>query len=730
MAVWSATEKSSSITLTGSGLIATHNGGAGDNAMGRSDEAITTGDKKYWEQVVNLDYLQSTGGGICNTSETFPTGRWPGLTDDSIGIYPAGEAYHNYEGTSTTLLTGLPTFTTGDRLCFAVDFANKKLWYRVGNGNWNGSGTDNPATNTGGISFSSLIGTGDVYPVVNVYTPNGQSTANFGATSFTHTPPSGFTGFDTAGTTYTLTADAGSYTVTGTANTFLHSKRVTADPGSYTITGTDALFSDNPQVLSAAGATYAITGTDATLIGPDEVGMAHKKFDSVQQIVTGTGTGNLLLGSATGAKYRTLQAAGLADGDSVYVRIQHASIDAEWEDVLVTRSGGSLVRTFNAHSSSATGSLINFTAGNKYVSTTLLADQVVTVDPNGDALIERDIVIGRQLRMAVDFETALQTAFTEDRVLNWLGGDVVITSPIVLQATTGKYGFGLRGNGMKIESNFNDATKYAITLEVPVVAGSVPSNVNVRNFVFQDILFSGITPFKGAIELRCLSNASWINSFTLSNLVCETHTDYAYRWTGSVFECRGDALKSTGGVGGLYIERADNALNGDFGLPSAMELNYPNFRDGSGNGITMACRIAFTEPFDLSVKGGYIVTMGGIAIDAPAGITLVDNLGIEYMNGGWGMLIGYRGGVLKGGTRGANPVANADDSPPVGMRYLFEWWAASGKLVVEDLHYENEGVGTNMTLGKVGGSGTVYMNRSGTSAALDNSGCTIIVQTA
>ena len=96
--------------------------------------------------------------------------------------------------------------------------------------------------------------------------------------------------------------------------------------------------------------------------------MAHRKYDGVQQLATGTGVGALTLGAATSSKYRTFSGAGAADGDTGYFRIQHSTIDAEWEVVKGTLSSGTLVRTFDSKSSSSTGALISFSAGNKIVS--------------------------------------------------------------------------------------------------------------------------------------------------------------------------------------------------------------------------------------------------------------------------------------------------------------------------------------------------------------------------
>lgn len=110
--------------------------------------------------------------------------------------------------------------------------------------------------------------------------------------------------------------------------------------------------------------------------------MAHKKFDGVQQLATGLGSGVLTLGSVTSAMYRTMQSAGMTDGDTMYVRIQHETIPAEWEDVLVTYSAGAITPSYDAKSTSATGTLIAFSVGNKIVSSAILAEQVITADNN------------------------------------------------------------------------------------------------------------------------------------------------------------------------------------------------------------------------------------------------------------------------------------------------------------------------------------------------------------
>lgn len=66
------------------------------------------------------------------------------------------------------------------------------------------------------------------------------------------------------GAAYTLTADSGSFALTGTAASLLAGRKLTADAGSFTLTGTGAntLFG---RKLTAEAASFALTGADAAL---------------------------------------------------------------------------------------------------------------------------------------------------------------------------------------------------------------------------------------------------------------------------------------------------------------------------------------------------------------------------------------------------------------------------------------------------------------------------------
>jgi hypothetical protein len=63
------------------------------------------------------------------------------------------------EGSVGTLTT-IATWTSANRLSFAIDLDNALLWLRVDAGNWNNNAANNPATGVGGISVPHLFGGG------------------------------------------------------------------------------------------------------------------------------------------------------------------------------------------------------------------------------------------------------------------------------------------------------------------------------------------------------------------------------------------------------------------------------------------------------------------------------------------------------------------------------------------------------------------------------------------
>jgi hypothetical protein len=126
--------------------------------------------------------------GITNQSTGSAT---VGLGLDAHGFaYDAatGKVYNN----NTAFATGsYVTYTSGDRVMVAVDLVNNLLY--VGkNGTWSLGG--NPSAGTGGISIPANT----YFPAFGAASSRSNGTANFGATAFTYSLPTGYSAWDVA----------------------------------------------------------------------------------------------------------------------------------------------------------------------------------------------------------------------------------------------------------------------------------------------------------------------------------------------------------------------------------------------------------------------------------------------------------------------------------------------------------------------------------------------------
>lgn len=185
------------VTLSGANLVATAQNSAGGV---RSILSVSTG-KCYWEFTGTAFWGGfAIAGGVANASANLGT----------VQATPTNAAWVSGQGgilvNSTTPSGNLGGQSTGAVIGVALDLTNKMIWFRnAPSGNWNGSGTANPATNTGGFSISAIAG----LPLYGLMTmagglQNAAITANFGDTAFTGAVPAGFTSGFTAGPTNAL----------------------------------------------------------------------------------------------------------------------------------------------------------------------------------------------------------------------------------------------------------------------------------------------------------------------------------------------------------------------------------------------------------------------------------------------------------------------------------------------------------------------------------------------
>lgn len=189
---WDPAHKNAAITLTGGNLIGTDAGGGYHPCFALN--GVTTG-KYYWEVTVNVAQ-SSPSVGIGNVSTSSTTGAWLGVTTDAIGWFVDGGVWNNNAQVATWEAPGTGSLK---RVCLALDLTNNKLWGRVGAaGNWNNAaiGSQNPATNTGGVTVGAGVLAAAVVPGFNTFTSGDVATGAFDQASWAGTAPGGFSPFD------------------------------------------------------------------------------------------------------------------------------------------------------------------------------------------------------------------------------------------------------------------------------------------------------------------------------------------------------------------------------------------------------------------------------------------------------------------------------------------------------------------------------------------------------
>jgi len=183
---WSLSDKSATVTITGSDLIATAPGPSGVRAVDRQIAG-----KFYWEANFPTGSANSLGVGIANVGASFAT--LYSLADGAFIAYATtGAVWLN--GASAGFTLG--AFSPGEIVGMALDMTSGLVWVRRGAaGNWNNNAANNPATGVGGINFRSIGDAGAIplYPAAAFGTGGGQIAANFGAAAFSGAVPSGYT---------------------------------------------------------------------------------------------------------------------------------------------------------------------------------------------------------------------------------------------------------------------------------------------------------------------------------------------------------------------------------------------------------------------------------------------------------------------------------------------------------------------------------------------------------
>jgi hypothetical protein len=148
----------------------------------------TTG-KFYFEERIVASGSNGDAFGLMNAAATFTNFITNG--SNCFAVYLGTGAIWSNGANSTKTLGAR---ATGDVLGFAIDFGNQRAWVRVApSGNWNNDATADPATNTGGISISTVIGSGMVPALGFNNSTLSIFALNPGRTKFLGSVPAGFT---------------------------------------------------------------------------------------------------------------------------------------------------------------------------------------------------------------------------------------------------------------------------------------------------------------------------------------------------------------------------------------------------------------------------------------------------------------------------------------------------------------------------------------------------------
>jgi hypothetical protein len=178
--VWNTGDSTAHIATSDTDHTATSGSGSGNEGI-RATVSHATG--KWFIEFTNVSYLYGGWLGFAAASDTLGgTGQF--------GIDSGGNS-HFTSGSSSGDPGSNPT---GHVVDFAIDLDNSLMWSRYDGGNWNGSGTADPATGAGGHSISGF--TGPVFPYAwlqfnpDTVTIDG---GDYPSPTFIHPAPSGFT---------------------------------------------------------------------------------------------------------------------------------------------------------------------------------------------------------------------------------------------------------------------------------------------------------------------------------------------------------------------------------------------------------------------------------------------------------------------------------------------------------------------------------------------------------
>jgi len=175
------------VSYSGNNLVAT---GWSINAGARSTYRNTG--KYYFEGTYTIASANSTGIGFANSSAAVNS-----FGGSAVNAFMTYHGFTPYFNGSSGVMSSFNPVPQGTTVCFALDLTNALLWVKQGAaGQWNGSGTANPATGVGGFDFS-VIGH-SVAPAVSGATSGDAIALNVGGSAFVGTVPTAYSAWNGA----------------------------------------------------------------------------------------------------------------------------------------------------------------------------------------------------------------------------------------------------------------------------------------------------------------------------------------------------------------------------------------------------------------------------------------------------------------------------------------------------------------------------------------------------
>jgi hypothetical protein len=179
---WDPVFRKVNTNLSGANLVATSTG-AGGVASSRSAT------QNFYAEFTPTTVTGTPRVGISSLTA-------PQTTSLENALYCLGYDASGAVKVNNVTLATIAAWAQGNRIDMAVNVLMALIWFRVAGGNWNNNVVNDPATNTGGIDFSSMTIRGSLDAAVSASLTGTVWTAAF--TTFAGTAPAGYVSLDGA----------------------------------------------------------------------------------------------------------------------------------------------------------------------------------------------------------------------------------------------------------------------------------------------------------------------------------------------------------------------------------------------------------------------------------------------------------------------------------------------------------------------------------------------------